>query len=343
MFPASPIRLIDSKRLFRIMSLWTHVFRPETAHHGRFPFTKEFVMRRRHAFTLVELLVVIGIIAILVALLLPALNRARAHAVNVQCLSNLRQIGQISYQYATENNGWLPPAQPNSIRNITAGGNIDGNNTPGLGTHPGPSHRLRQDLFRRLKGSTRIWYCPANLVDDNTQFLDGQFPTPPAAGSTLDHFQDPKALYEPGDPLFGTSNLVVIGYWYMGNPWRPGGPGGTNPAAPPNTPAMQSGQWGYRQWLDVNQNGTVTDEYFSKLGQKNGANIAIATDKSRQISATAGWLFLHGKVGQTVVNTQDASAIKAAWKNNLYGDGHAESKRPDEIVPRWAVLNPAAW
>src|SRR5689334_12887242 len=68
--------------------------------------------RRRQAFTLVELLVVIGIIALLIGILMPALSRARAHAVSVQCQSNLRQIGQICYQYATENKGWLPTCQP---------------------------------------------------------------------------------------------------------------------------------------------------------------------------------------------------------------------------------------
>jgi prepilin-type N-terminal cleavage/methylation domain-containing protein/prepilin-type processing-associated H-X9-DG protein len=59
----------------------------------------------RGAFTLVELLVVIGIIAVLVALLLPALTKAREAANRAVCLSNLRQIGQMMLVYAHDNNG----------------------------------------------------------------------------------------------------------------------------------------------------------------------------------------------------------------------------------------------
>src|SRR4051794_23819680 len=57
---------------------------------------------RRKAFTLVELLVVIGIIALLIAILMPALQRARDQAVRTQCMSNVRQLTIGWIQYATE-------------------------------------------------------------------------------------------------------------------------------------------------------------------------------------------------------------------------------------------------
>jgi prepilin-type N-terminal cleavage/methylation domain-containing protein/prepilin-type processing-associated H-X9-DG protein len=63
---------------------------------------------RRGAFTLVELLVVIGIIALLISILLPSLNRAREAAKQVQCLSNLRQIANAVMIYCNGNRGVFP-------------------------------------------------------------------------------------------------------------------------------------------------------------------------------------------------------------------------------------------
>ena len=97
---------------------------------------------RRRAFTIVELMVVCGIIAVLIGMLLPALSRARAQAASVQCKSNLRQLYVFLQTYVNENRGWLFPVGPDGF---------DGRPTT-LGTNKPPTERWPMFMhFSELK------------------------------------------------------------------------------------------------------------------------------------------------------------------------------------------------
>lgn len=124
---------------------------------------------RRTAFTLVELLVVIGIIALLIAMLLPTLNRARESARGAQCLSNLRQINTAFILFANDHKGFLPQ--------IGSAGNtepyvIDGTSYNVLirwygGMYGSPQKFLPEAaMLAKYWGTANVGGCPSFEVDD---------------------------------------------------------------------------------------------------------------------------------------------------------------------------------
>lgn len=166
---------------------------------------------RMNGFTLVELLVVVGVIAVLIALLLPALTKAREAANRIACASNLRSIGQGFLMYANDNKGNLPrtywlrdfyyshspdtavglrgfsnPTAPDPFLNAAVW-NWDQPSTPWNITKRPGDNDVTASLFllvREYNISPKVFVCPSR-----TDYYPDSFPTLGVAGASHDPTQ----------------------------------------------------------------------------------------------------------------------------------------------------------
>jgi len=111
---------------------------------------------RRRGFTLIELLVVIAIIALLAALLLPALSRSKATAQRIQCVSNLHQMGIAAHLYVDDNGGFYPVAYwYGTVNGVMAAISWD------LTTVQGNPPAVTPGLLWQSRGNKPIQQCPS--------------------------------------------------------------------------------------------------------------------------------------------------------------------------------------
>lgn len=144
---------------------------------------KDKTFKHTDGFTLIELLVVISIISLLIAILLPALSKARESARNVKCMNQLKQVGLALNMYAHElGNGFLPPT-------IVSGyGSSHGSWIVTLGTYlnaPDPGHTFLWQYRNYLQGAGGPFLCPSLNSEPGVGFYKAASGTGCNYGTTL--------------------------------------------------------------------------------------------------------------------------------------------------------------
>jgi len=324
---------------------------------------------RRRAFTLVELLVVIGIIALLISILLPALSKAKEAANTAACMANLRSIGQAMQTYVGDYRGWIPGSGNTSASHIW----LDGASfalKPGISATNCPEVVELNDFIGPLCKIMRV--ALPNTNDTVPRFREyrklRQFTCPSFEGVIATKFSGP-ATMEDGQAMSYLTALTFLMKSYRtgwtGSVRMPAGPSNNSfywelpPSYAPKINqvgsasekiyAAENGRWtngtaGPTFTLKPGELSWHNNTNFSDFGAFTGATKSFARRVPNGMTATIDpriFSYRHGAKSQR--------ATTPYRMNVLFYDGHVatmtdmESAKPDYWLPRGTMIgNPNA-
>jgi prepilin-type N-terminal cleavage/methylation domain-containing protein/prepilin-type processing-associated H-X9-DG protein len=292
------------------------------------------VRKIQTGFTLVELLVVIGIIAVLIGILLPALNRARAAANTIKCASNLRSIGQGFQIYEATFNGVLPPSVVYYGTQLSGGpppvGTVNYNGTTGATTPIGGyihwSSLIKDPTLDQTDpsflstGAWQVYQCPAldngGVAPANTYpaNLDAPLTNDTPAGNNIIDMQAPRLAYTANEALCPRGRFGIgLGTTAYTNPYH-----FVKASTVPNSPevVLASELWGVPTFEETTPQAGGQGPYVSNsrrgvsgfgLTESNaaGATSVKSMDKAYQVTAAQAGSF---SAATTADMTPDPSA-----------------------------------